>query len=89
MCFLPYSRASMDQIPGPIIATAAPIPASMTAVSELPNDAEKTQTSTMAITIPARGVQRPRSRNTAETAATRCGRFGANLEVSRRCVAPQ
>jgi hypothetical protein len=38
----------MDHIPGPIIATVAPRPASMIAVSELPNDAQNIQTSTMA-----------------------------------------
>jgi hypothetical protein len=39
------------------------------AVSEFPDHANNIQTSTVAIVIPAIGVQRPRRRNTPATAA--------------------
>ena len=55
----------MDHIPGPIIATVAPRPASTMAISEFPDDAKNIQTSTVAIVIPATGVHRPRRRSTA------------------------
>jgi len=61
----------------------------MIAVSECAEHAKNTQTPTMAIVIPASGAQRPRSRNTPPTAATRYGRLGANLDVASRCVAPK
>jgi len=79
----------MDHIPGPIIATVAPRTATMIAVSECAEHAKNTQTPTMAVVIPANGVQRPRSRNTPGTAAIRYGRLGANLACSRRCEASQ
>ena len=60
----------MDHIPGPIIATVAPRPASIIAVSELPNDAKNIQTSTMAIVMPATGVQRPRRSSVPATMST-------------------
>jgi hypothetical protein len=60
----------MDHIPGPIIATVAPRTATMIAVSECEH-AKNTQTPTMAIVIPASGVQRPRSRSTPAIAAIR------------------
>ena len=61
----------MDHIPGPIIATVAPRTATMIAVSECAEHAKNTQTPTMAIVIPASGVQRPRNRNTPAIAAIR------------------
>jgi len=69
----------MDHIPGPIIATVAPRTATMIAVSECAEHTKNTQTPTMAIVIPASGVQRPRSRSTPAVAAIRQGRLGANL----------
>ena len=59
----------MDHIPGPIIATVAPRPASTMAISQLPDHANAIQASTVAIVIPATGVQRPRRRNTPATDA--------------------
>ena len=61
----------MDHIPGPIIATVAPRTATMIAVSECAEHAKNTQTPTMAIVIPASGVQRPKSRSTPAIAAIR------------------
>ena len=61
----------------------------MIAVSECAEHAKNTQTPTMAIVIPARGVQRPKSRSTPAIAAIRWGRLGANLAFSRRCEAPK
>ena len=54
----------MDHIPGPIIATVAARPASMMAISEFPDHANDIHTSTIAIVIPATGVQSPRRRDT-------------------------
>ncbi len=59
----------MDHNPGPIIATVAARPASRMAISEFPDHANDIQTSTVAIVIPATGVQSPRRRNTPATAA--------------------
>ena len=61
----------MDHMPGPIIAAVAPSTATMIAVSEYAEDAKNAQTPTMAIVIPASGVQRPRSSSTPATAAMR------------------
>ncbi len=61
----------MDHIPGPIIATVAPRTATTIAVSEYAEHAKNNQTPTMAIVIPASGVQRPRSKSTAAMAAIR------------------
>ena len=61
----------MDHNPGPIIAAVAPRPASMMAVSEFPDHANDIHSSTVAIVIPATGVQRPRRRNTPATAAVK------------------
>ena len=61
----------MDHMPGPIIAAVAPRTATMIAVSECAEHAKKTQTPTMAIVIPANGVQNPRNRNTPAMAAIR------------------
>jgi len=59
----------MDHIPGPIIATVPPKAASTIAISEFPDHADNIQISAIAIVIPATGVQSPRRKNTAATAA--------------------
>ena len=70
----------MDHNPGPIIAAVAPRTATMIGVSECVEHPKKnTQTPTMAMVIPASGVQRPRRRKTPAIAAIRNGRFVANL----------
>ncbi len=61
----------------------------MIAVSECAEHAKNTQTPTMAIVIPATGVQRPKSRSTPATAAIRWGRLSVNLALSGTCVAPK
>ena len=63
MCFLPKSRASMDQAPGPIIARAAPRAACMRGIDGWP-ECEKyceraIHTLTMAADVPATGVHKP------------------------------
>ena len=60
----------------------------MIAVSECAEHAKNTQTPTMAIVIPASGVQRPRSRSTPAVAAIRQGRLGANLAFSMEMRGP-
>jgi hypothetical protein len=86
----------MDPIPGPIIAMVAPRTASMMAISEIPDHASDIQASTVAIVIPATGVQRLRrrnvptdSRNQKREAGRRCSVFtemrGPAIEQNRAC----
>jgi hypothetical protein len=67
MCFLPKSRESMDQAPGPIIAKAAPSTACITAIHGSPEcerSREKaTHRLTMAAKDPVTGVHRPTRRS--------------------------
>jgi hypothetical protein len=67
MCFLPKSRASMDQAPGPTIARMAPRTACMRGIhgsSECGNDRERAiDTSAIAASIPATGVHKPTRRS--------------------------
>jgi len=59
MCFLPKSRASIDQAPGPIVARVKPNVANMIEMSGLPPLEKAIHTSTTAIRPPAIGVQKP------------------------------
>ena len=67
MRFLPKSRASMDQAPGPTIAKTAPRTACMMAIHGSP-ECEKYRekaihTLTMAASVPATGVHKPTRRS--------------------------
>jgi len=68
MCFLPNSRASMDQAPGPIIANVAPSTANKTDAQRLPDLDARIQTCAMAIRVPATGVHNPSNRHMPATA---------------------
>lgn len=59
MCFLPKSRASIDQAPGPIAARLKPNVANMIEMSGLPPLERAIQTSNTATRLPAIGVQKP------------------------------
>ena len=78
MCFLPKSRASIDQAPGPIIAKVAPRVANMMGINELPGREKATQTSTIATSVPTAGVHKPKRRAIHAPAPIICGRIGAN-----------
>ena len=87
MCLLPYSRASMDHIPGPIIATVMPKPARMIVMKELPGEIQNFTVSAMAIVIPATGVHNPKSKSTPATAASTWRTFGVGLAVPKKLSA--
>ena len=59
MCFLPKSRASIDQAPGPIAARLKPNVASMIEMTGLARLETAIHTSSTAIRPPAIGVQKP------------------------------
>ena len=58
MCFLPNSRASMDQAPGPIIAKVAPRAASTMGINGSPGRENAIHISTMVTVAPASGVHK-------------------------------
>jgi hypothetical protein len=86
MCFLPKSRASIDQAPGPIIAKVPPRVANMMATNELSGREKATQTSTIATSVPTAGVHKPTRRAIPAPAPIICGRIGANC--GPRCGIP-
>lgn len=79
----------MDHMPGPIMATVAPMTATMIAVNECPGQTAKNiQIPTIEIMVPATGVQRPRNRNAAAADAIRKGSLVVRLAGSTRCKIP-
>src|SRR5271166_4983322 len=69
ICFLPKSRASMDQAPGPIIARLRPRLISPIGAQRFPGWEKAIQASTMADTTPAKGVYNPSKSRTPPPAA--------------------
>jgi len=63
MCFLPNSRASIDQAPGPIIAKVAPRIASIRGTSGSPTHDKTIHSSTMVTSTPPTGVHKPTGRS--------------------------
>jgi len=74
MCFLPNSRASTDQAPGPIIANAALSVATMLGIHESPVRQRRSQISVRLTSAPATGVQRPTKMNIDKPAPINSGR---------------
>jgi len=89
MCFLPNSRASIDQAPGPIIAKVTPRIAKVTEMRELLECVRTFHVSTHATKAPATGVQRPNSRSTPAAAPIIAGGRAADLDVWVNTVAAQ
>ena len=89
MCFLPNSRASIDQAPGPIIAKVAPRIAKVTEMRGLSECARRFHVSTNAIRIPATGVQRPNSKSTPAAAPMSAGAMAGDLDVWAKTMAAQ
>ena len=93
MCFLPKSRASMDQAPGPIIAKAKPSTACMMAIHgslECQKCLEQAiHTLTMPVKDPASGVHRPTTRSNPLPAPTICSTTAINEGASRRLMIPK
>jgi hypothetical protein len=75
ICFLPNSRASIDQAPGPIIASVPPRTANTTDNS-LPAPASAIHPSMITISAPASGVHKPTKINNPSTAPVICGTMG-------------
>lgn len=73
MRFLPYSRASIDHAPGPIIASVPPSRAKTIDIHALLPLANAIQSPTTARNPPAMGVQKPTMMNSPRIAAAMCG----------------
>jgi hypothetical protein len=89
MCFLPNSRASMDQAPGPIIAKVAPRIANVTEMRGLLECVRTFHVSTNAIRTPATGVQRPNNSSTPPAAPMIAGAMEADSDVWAKTTAAQ
>ena len=76
MCFLPKSRASMDQAPGPTIAKIAPSTAIARGVHGSPecekNRENAIDTLATAASVPATGVHKPTRRSIPAPITTIC-----------------
>jgi len=59
MRFRPNTQASIDQVPGPIMARVAPSTARKRGVAAVAGDMKAVHASRMATTAPAIGVHRP------------------------------
>ena len=85
MRFLPKSRASMDQAPGPTIAKTAPRTACTTGIHGSPecekNREKAIHTLTMAASVPATGVHKPTRRSIPAPAPMIC----RTTDRQRRC----
>jgi len=82
-CFLPKSRASIDQAPGPMIAWVAPSIASRMGTRASPVCTQAIQPSATAITVPLTGVHNPMSRNIPAPAAIKSGTTSAVVDEPR------
>jgi len=78
MYFLPKSRASMDQAPGPTIARVAPMVANMMGIQGSPPREKAIHTSAMATKPPVTGVHKPTRRSIPAPTAMICGAMDAN-----------
>ena len=89
MCFLPNSRASMDQAPGPIIAKVAPRIANVTEMRGVLEWVRTFHVSTNAIRAPATGVHRPNSSSKPAAAPMIAGAMAVDLDVWAKTMAAQ
>lgn len=81
MCFLPYSHASIDQAPGPIIANVALSVARMIGIRRSPAREKRIQISSKQVSVPNNGVHKPIKIKIDKTAPINCGR-AAGAEAS-------
>ena len=73
MCFLPNSRASTDQAPGPIIANVTPRIARINGTQGPVEREKKIQTSVKPTNVPTTGVHKPSRINIPKAAAMSSG----------------
>lgn len=85
MCFLPNSRASIDQAPGPIIAIVALSVARMIGIEGSAMRERITQTSIKLTSVPTTGVHRPTKMNIDKPAPISSG-TAADADVSRTWI---
>jgi len=85
-CFLPKSRASMDQYPGPIMAKVAPSPAGIMRIHRSAGCEIAITTSAIATIVPATGVHRPSRRSIPAPTAITCETVDATGAVSPKCA---
>jgi hypothetical protein len=81
MRFLPNSRASTDQAPGPIIASVTPRVARIKGIQELVGRDKRIQPSVKPTSVPTKGVHIPTRINIPKPAAMISGR-AADHEAS-------
>ena len=89
MCFLPKSRASTDQVPGPIIAKVAPRIADVRESSGLTGCVNRFHISIIAIRVPASGVHKPTTSNRPAAPPIMAGVTPADCEVLANMEAAQ
>jgi hypothetical protein len=88
MCFLPNSRASIDQAPGPIIANVALSVATMTGIQACTPRERRTQTSIKLTSVPTIGVHRPSKINIDKPAPMTSGRAADPDASLKRLTTP-
>jgi hypothetical protein len=89
MRFRPKIQASIDQVPGPIIAKVAPRTARKRGRVVLAGDRKARLASRMAITVPAIGVHKPAISKTPATAPILCGTTAAQIGFAIAHATPQ
>jgi hypothetical protein len=75
--FLPKSRASMDQAPGPIIANVPPRAARIISIDSWPTPAKAIDTCKTATSAPTAGVHNPARINNPKTLPINPGTIGS------------
>lgn len=87
ICFLPKSRASIDQAPGPIIANVPPNAASISDIQISLSPARTIQSSMAATSAPTKGVHRPAKMNKPKTDPVISGIIKPGAGVSNCTIA--
>lgn len=90
MCFRPKIHASMDQVPGPIIANVAPSVANINGIHPWAAGAAKAIcASTTVTTIPANGVHKPAISRSPASAPIVCIAYAGQAGAELRHAIPQ
>ena len=88
ICFLPKSRASIDQAPGPIIANVPPRTARIIDTDSSPAPVKAIHTCTTATSAPTAGVHKPARIKNPRTLPVNSGTIGPTAATPRSTVVP-
>ena len=88
ICFLPNSRASIENAPGPIIAKVPPMVARKIAIPTLPEHVKAIHISRATISVPVNGVHRPVIMQIANNALRICVNIAVVAGVSQKRTTP-